>query len=192
MLGALNMSRRIRGYSDVLSLDIVPSESFTRHELPALVGTLLVEGHMEKKLVNVHPEAMYSLVASRELLTVSSGDTDGSLIEGCAGFAVHQMGVDGFGHKIQIPAGVLTAELNALFTALRHIVEVIRSPERCLIRTDSLRSIKAMLSKKIAHPTHPLVYECKQLCWRLCQNGIEVKLMWISSHVGLVGNEVVN
>jgi hypothetical protein len=59
VLGALNMSRHIRGYSDVLSLDIVPSESFTRHELPALVGTLLVEGHMEKKLANVHQQAMY-------------------------------------------------------------------------------------------------------------------------------------
>jgi hypothetical protein len=49
MLGALNVGRCIRGYSDVLSLDIVPSEYFTRHELPALLGTPLVEGHMEKK-----------------------------------------------------------------------------------------------------------------------------------------------
>jgi hypothetical protein len=66
----------------------------------------------------------------RELLSVSSGYdpscifyTDGSLIEGFAGFAgfsVHQMGVGGFGHKIQSPAGVFTAKLSALFTALRH------------------------------------------------------------------------
>jgi hypothetical protein len=77
-------------YSDVLSLDIVPSESFAGHELPALLGTPLVDGHMKKKLVNVH-EAMYSLVTSGY----------GSLIEGCAGFAVYQMGVGGFGHKIQ-------------------------------------------------------------------------------------------
>jgi hypothetical protein len=39
-------------------------------------------------------------------------------------------------------------------------------------------TIKAMMSRKIAHQTHPLVYECKQLCWSLCQNRIEVKLMW--------------
>jgi hypothetical protein len=51
------------------------------------------------------------------------------------GFAVHQMGVGGFGHKTPSPAGVFTAELNALFTALRHIAEVIRPPERCLILT---------------------------------------------------------
>jgi hypothetical protein len=35
------------------------------------------------------------------------------------------------------------------------------------------------------------MYECKQLCWSLCQNGIEVKLIWIPSHVGQLGNELV-
>jgi hypothetical protein len=66
------MGRWIKGYSDVLSLDIVHFESFTRHELPALLVTPLVDGHMEKKLTNVQ-EAMYSLMAPRELLTVTSG-----------------------------------------------------------------------------------------------------------------------
>jgi hypothetical protein len=53
VLRALNMGRCIGGYSDVLSLDIVPFESFTWHNLPALLGTSLVDGHMEKKLTNV-------------------------------------------------------------------------------------------------------------------------------------------
>jgi hypothetical protein len=80
------------------------------------------------------------------------------LIEGCACFSVHQMG--GFGHKIPSPADVFTAELSVLFTALRHNAEVIiQPPERCLIFTDNLSSIKAMLSRKIAYQTHPLVYE---------------------------------
>jgi hypothetical protein len=153
---------------------------------------------MEKKLASIQ-WAMYSLVASRKLLTVTSGYdalcifyTDGFLIEGCASFAVHQMVVGGFGHKIPSPAGVFTAELSVLFTALRHIGEAIRPPERCLILTDSLSSIKAILSREIAHQTHPLVYECKQLCWSLCQNEIEVKLMRIPSHVRLVRNELVD
>jgi hypothetical protein len=60
VVGALNMGRYIIEYSDVLSLDIVPSESFTRYELPALLGTPLVDGHLEKKLANFQ-EAMYSL-----------------------------------------------------------------------------------------------------------------------------------
>jgi hypothetical protein len=52
--------------------------------------------------------------------------TDGSLIEECVGFAVQPIGVGGFGYKIQGQAGVFTAELSALFTALGHIAEVIR------------------------------------------------------------------
>jgi hypothetical protein len=115
-------------------LDIVPYESFTRDELPALLGSLLVDKHIEEKPANIQ-EAMYSLVAP-----------DGSLIEGCAGFAVHQMSVGGFGHKILSPAGIFTAELSALFTtAQRHIADVIWPPERCLILTDSLSSIKPIL-----------------------------------------------
>jgi ribonuclease HI len=61
------------------------------------------------------------------------------------------MGVSGFEHKIQSSAGVFTAELRALFTALRHIAEVIQPPVRCIILNDSLISIKAMLSRKIEH-----------------------------------------
>jgi hypothetical protein len=51
----VNMGRCIGGYFDVLSLDIVPSEFFKWHELPALLGIPLVDGHMENKLVNVQP-----------------------------------------------------------------------------------------------------------------------------------------
>jgi hypothetical protein len=39
LLRALNMGCFIKGYSCVLSLNIVPSESFTWHELPALLRT---------------------------------------------------------------------------------------------------------------------------------------------------------
>jgi hypothetical protein len=73
---------------------------------------------MDKKLAIVQ-QAMYSLVARRELLTVRVWCfvhfyKDGSLIEGCVGFAVHQMGVVEFGHKILSPTDVFTAELSAL------------------------------------------------------------------------------
>jgi hypothetical protein len=98
VLGAVNMDRSIKGYSDVLSLDIVLSGSFTLQELPALLETPLVVGHMENKLANVQGP-MYSLVAPPELLTVTSRYgascffyTNSSLIEGYMGFAVHLMG----------------------------------------------------------------------------------------------------
>jgi hypothetical protein len=110
VLRALNIGRCIKEYSDVFSLDIV---RVLHAALPALLGTPLVDGHMKKKLT--------------KLLTVTSGhgascifSTDGSFNEECAGFALHQMGVGGFGHKILSPAGVFTAVLSGLFTALRH------------------------------------------------------------------------
>jgi hypothetical protein len=88
------------------------------------------------------------------------------LIDGCAcaGFAFHQTEEGGFGYKISSPAGIFTAELNALFVTLQHIIEVIQPPEKCLILTESLISVNALLSKKISHWTHPLVYEYKQMC----------------------------
>jgi hypothetical protein len=81
----------MRGYSNVFSMDITPSESFTRHELLTLFGTPLVDMHMENALAGVR-DKMYPLVAPRELSVVISEYvesavfyTDGSLIEGSAG-----------------------------------------------------------------------------------------------------------
>jgi hypothetical protein len=90
------------------------------------------------------------------------------LIEGCAGLAVYQMGGGGFGQNILNLADIFTAELSALFTTLQHIAEVIRPPERCFLLTDSLRSIKDMLFRRIVHRAHPLVYvnNCAGACAR--------------------------
>jgi hypothetical protein len=71
---------------------------------------------------------MYSVVAPRELLTVTARYaasmifyTDGSLIDRCTGLLFHRTGEGGFGYKISGPAGILTAELTVLFLTLRHI-----------------------------------------------------------------------
>jgi hypothetical protein len=125
---------------------------------------------------------------------VESADfsTDGSLIERSEEYADHRTGVGRLGFKLSSPAGVFSADLSALFMALRHIREVIQLPEKCLILTDSLSLIKAMLFRRISWQTHLLVYECKQLCFDLMRDLIEVKLMWIPSHVRLGGNEMVD
>jgi hypothetical protein len=103
---------------------------------------------------------MYSVVGPRVLLTVTSRyaasivfHTDGSLI-----VAFHRTGEGGFGYNISSPAGIFSAELTVLFVTLRHIGEVIQPPEKCLILTDSLSSVKALLSREISHRTHPLVW----------------------------------
>jgi hypothetical protein len=81
---------------------IVPSESFTWHELTALLGTPLVDGRTYGEKTCLCSEGDVFNRGTRELLTVTSEYgascffyTDGFLIEGCAGFAVHEMGVGG-------------------------------------------------------------------------------------------------
>jgi hypothetical protein len=81
-----------------------------------------------------------------------------------AGFAFHRTGEGGFGYKISSPAVIFTAKLTVLFVTLQHVEEVTQPPEKCVILTDSLSSVKALLFRKILHRNHPLVYECKQIC----------------------------
>jgi hypothetical protein len=155
----------IAGYSDVFPLNTVSSESFIQHDFPALLATYFMCDHIKRALSGVQT-SIYSVVAPRELLTVTAMyaasmvfHTDGSLIDGCTRFAFHRTGEDDFGYKISSPAWIFTAELTALFVTLRNIWEVIKLPEKCLIRTDSLSLVKALLSRKISHRTHSLVYE---------------------------------
>jgi hypothetical protein len=37
-----------------------------------------------------------------------------------------------------------------------------------------------------------MVYECKQMCSDLLEDGVEVEIMWIPFHVGLEGNDIVD
>jgi hypothetical protein len=74
---------------------------------------------------------------------------------------------------------------------LRSIREAIQPLEKCLILIDSLSSVKALLSRKISHWTHSLVYECKQMCSYLLEDGVEVEIIGILAHMGLEGNEIV-
>jgi hypothetical protein len=73
--------------------NIVSSESFTQHEMPTLPVT---HHHMEEALSGVQT-SRNSVVAPREVLTVTPRYatlmvfyTDASLIDGCAGFAIHR------------------------------------------------------------------------------------------------------
>jgi hypothetical protein len=63
------LGRCIAGYLYVLPLNIVSSESFTRHNLPALLASHFVGDDIEGAFSGVQ-ESMYSVVAPRELLMV--------------------------------------------------------------------------------------------------------------------------
>jgi hypothetical protein len=79
--------------------------------LPALLATNFLYDPMKKALSGVQV-SMYSVVAPRELLTVTSRNatsmvffTDGSLIDSrCAGFAIHRTEEGDLGYKISSPA----------------------------------------------------------------------------------------
>jgi hypothetical protein len=69
--------------------------------------------------------SMYSVVAPRELLTVTARYVvsmvfyaNGSLIDRCTGFAFHWTEQGGFGYKISSLADIFTAEPTALFVIL--------------------------------------------------------------------------
>jgi hypothetical protein len=57
--------------SNFLSMDITPSDSFTRHELSTLLGTPLVDVLMENALAGVR-DMVVPLVAPRDLSVVTS------------------------------------------------------------------------------------------------------------------------
>jgi hypothetical protein len=108
-LKELNMGDGIAYYYDVLPLNLVSSESFTCNELslPALLVTHFVDDHMEK--FSGVRASMYWWVAPRELLMVTSRYpidwllyTDGSLIDGCAGFVITRTEESGFGYKTDL------------------------------------------------------------------------------------------
>jgi hypothetical protein len=119
-LRELNLGRCIAGYSDVFPLNIVSSETFTRHNLPALLATHFVSEHMEGAL---SPRAVDGVSWGIKSMVFY---TDGSLKDGCARFAFHRTEEGGFGYKISSPAAIFIPKLTALFVTLRHIWEVIQ------------------------------------------------------------------
>jgi hypothetical protein len=79
---------------------------------------------------------------------------------------------------------LFTSDMLAIFVALNQI----GAPGRYLIVTDSVSSLKALQTRKVAQRTQSLVYEIKEACWWLQNNGSEIHMMWIPSHVGARGN----
>jgi hypothetical protein len=69
--------------------------------------------------------------------------TDGSLMDGVAGFAVHHSMDCNIGFRMRGPASVFTAELAAIRMAMDHIIEN-EALGSYLILTDSMSSIRAM------------------------------------------------
>jgi ribonuclease HI len=77
---------------------------------------------------------------------------------------------------------VFASEMSAIFVALIPIRA--RRSGRYLI----MSSLKALQTRRVAPRTHSFVYKIKEACWWLKNNWYEIHMMWISSHVGVRGN----
>jgi hypothetical protein len=62
-------------------------------------------------------------------------------------------------------------------------------PGEFIILSDSMSSLRALRTRKISPRIHSLVYEIKEASWWLERHGYGIHIMWIPSHVGVMGNE---
>jgi hypothetical protein len=114
-------------FHEVNGLDVQPEFGYTRHKLGAILSTPRIRRHIEVALSRVRAD-MYSIVAPLELragLALLSPSnlfyTDGSLMDGVAGFAVHHSTDCNIEFRIRGPASVFTQELAAIRMGMDHI-----------------------------------------------------------------------
>jgi hypothetical protein len=79
-----------------------------------------------------------------------------------------------------ISSAAFVLEMSAIFLALIQIRA--RRLGRYLIVTDSMSSLKAQQTRKVASRTHSLVYEIKEACWWLNNNGYEIHMIPVRSN----------
>ena len=91
--------------------------------------------------------------------------------------------------KARLPScsSIFSAEMKALLLALRMVYQ--SRGEKFLILSDSLSSLKAIQEKKL---DHPFLVDFFELFTTLSQDGKDVQLAWIPSHVGIKGNEAAD
>jgi hypothetical protein len=65
--------------------------------------------------------------------------------------------------------------MSAIFVAFIQIRA--RRPGRYLIVTETMSSLKALQTRRVASRTHSLEYEIKEACWWLKNNGYEIHMM---------------
>jgi hypothetical protein len=85
------------------------------------------------------------------------------------------------------PSGAFTSKFSAIFMALVQIRD--HHPREFIILSDSMSSLRALQTQKISPRTHSVVYEIKEASWWLQRHGYGIHIMWIPSHVGVMGNE---
>lgn len=112
--------------------------------------------------------------------------TDATIIDGVAGIAYFMNEFEYNGAKrIESRISIKTAELNAIKLALEIANE--GSLKNLLICTDSLTSCKLLKKAQTEKTVEPILNRILRLA-----KDLEVTLLWIPSHCGVIGNEKVD
>lgn len=88
------------------------------------------------------------------------------------------------------PCNVFTAELFAIYSACRIILDLPTASYT--IASDSMSSITSLSQINISPRKSQLFYDCKKTLHQLRHQGYEVLLLWIPAHSGIQGNESVD
>ena len=90
-------------------------------------------------------------------------------------------------HRLPDNCSIYSAELKAIILALKRVYQSKRSS--FVIVSDSLSALQAISTRKISHP---FLAEIHDLHSDLVFDGKEIVFLWVPSHVGIQGNEIVD
>lgn len=86
---------------------------------------------------------------------------------------------------------IFTAEAYAIWEALKYVERNCRN-SKFLIITDSLSVLKSLESSKLSYKTNCYIYCIREHLNNLLQSGRIVEFLWVPSHSGISGNEIVD
>lgn len=92
-----------------------------------------------------------------------------------------------FGVRVSSSISVLSCELYAQLSALRHITRSVWC--KVLIITDSKFSLDGLWNRLSNCKPYPLVHKIVSVLADLVQAGCRVDFMWIAAHLGIPGND---
>ena len=116
--------------------------------------------------------------------------SDGSKTDegvGCAALLFSEREKKKLSLRLPTDSSIYTAELQALILALKLIYQ--SKHKSFLILSDSLSALQAIASRSF---NHHLLLEFHELHTSLLQDGYNISLAWVPSHIGIRGNEAVD
>ena len=113
--------------------------------------------------------------------------TDGSKADGRTGNGIFTEGFPPLEGRLPDVTSVYTAELHAIFIALR-MVEHYEFQKVCIC-SDSRSSLQSLLTPSFNDHLH---FDIINLHQKLAENGVDLTFLWIPGHRGIVGNEIAD